>query len=257
MSKRFNSYGISVLINYLGEELNSEEDVSESVGEYIKTIDSMHSKGISGSISIKPTQIGLSVSQSLMEENYRRIIKHAAEMGIFVWLDMEGADTVDRTIALYLQSGHANSGICIQSYLKRSYMDTAHIVKTGRIIRLVKGAYKPDSNISYTTKTGTTENYRKIMKYLFAHSDRFMLATHDRSLQRQAKRLNSVYKRDVTYAMLNGIDNRYAVEMKKAGEKVAVYIPFGTRWKDYAYRRVTEVGHMSLLLKSLLKSQTV
>ena len=95
------------------------------------------------------------------------------------------------------------------------------------------------------------------MNYLFRHSKEFMIATHDTGLIREALLLNRSYRRDVTYAMLNGIRNKYAVGLAKRGNKTAIYLPFGERWLDYAFRRLREEGHLSLLIKSLFEGQGV
>jgi len=68
-------------------------------------------------------------------------------------------------------------------------------------------------------------------------------------------RLNKKYKKEVTYAMLNGIRNEYAKSLAEQGERVAIYIPFGPKWIDYAYRRMRERGHVSLIMRSLISNK--
>ena len=62
-------------------------------------------------------------------------------------------------------------------------------------------------------------NYRKIMEYLFDYSPQFMIATHDMELVKDAIALNNRYKKNVSYAMLNGINNSAAKELAVKGRK--------------------------------------
>jgi proline dehydrogenase len=256
-AKEINRRWISVVINFLGEDFARKADVQEAVDTYLALMARMAGEQIHGDISLKPSQIGLGISYNLMKENYVKIMEKARMGGIFVWLDMEEPRHVDATIRMYLEMGrYARGGICIQAYLKRSREDVKVITREGGTVRLVKGAYV------YKEGTGMIKrrdeigaNYRKIMHYLFEHSPRFTIATHDLGIVKEALALNTRQKKDVTYAMRNGINNGAAKELAAKREKVALYLPFGTRWIGYSYRRLREIGHIRLIIGSLFVSQ--
>jgi proline dehydrogenase len=257
LAKKANAKGISVLINYLGEDFVRRIDVSDAVETYMKLLEVLHISKIRADISVKPTQMGLKIGRELMESNYARIVESARSKGIFVWLDMEEQWAVDQTIAMYLKSvKKGNVGICIQAYLKRSHDDVVKIVRAKGIIRLVKGAYGLGHG-TFNTKDEITESYRKLLEYLFDHSERFTVATHDPALMWYSATLNKRYHRHITYSMLNGINNKKALQIASEGENVALYVPFGTRWLAYSYRRLKEGGHLSLIVRSLFANQTV
>jgi len=258
LAKKANSKGISVLINYLGEDFVRGRDVSEAVGTYVKLLDRIEKERVSADISVKPTQIGLKLGRALMESNYAKIVDHAKAKGIFVWLDMEELETIDKTMAVYLKSVRkGNTGICVQAYLKRSHGDLAKIVRAGGTVRLVKGAYSSRGGVAFRSKGEIASNYARLLHYLFEHSERFTVATHDPSLIDYAMGLNRVHRRNVTYAMLNGINNKRVLEIAREKERMALYVPFGTRWIAYSYRRLREGGHLSLILQSLISNQTL
>ncbi len=135
--------------------------------------------------------------------------------------------------------------------------DAERIVGMGGAIRLVKGAYSESRKIAYTSRDETTRNYVRIMEYLFKHSGRFMIATHDQGIIAQAMELNRSYRREVTYAMLSGIKNKALVRLAATGNKVAAYVPFGEKWVDYAFRRLREESHILLVMKSLFQNQRI
>lgn len=255
-TKRFNKERISASINYLGENFSDKAEVDRTVGVYAKLIEEIHGSNVDAAISVKPTQLGLLIGKGYAKRNYSRIVRLARKKGIFVWLDMEEHQYVDDTISLYRsQQRRRGTGICIQAYLRRSDDDVKRLVKAGAVIRLVKGAYKEGERIAYPTRKAVTANYLRLMSYLFRNSDEFMIATHDTDMIREALLLNRSYRRKVSYAMLNGIRNKYLVELAKMGNKTVVYIPFGERWFDYSVRRLREEGHLTLILRSLFQSQ--
>jgi len=260
-SKKFNARNIATIINYLGEELTDRMRISAAFDTYMKLLDEIKSSGINASISVKPSQLGLAVNYRLFESNYMRILRAAASLKIFVWLDMEGQNYISSTIKAYMNgiknAGDENiSGICIQANMRRSFTDIKKILAQKGIIRLVKGAYSSGIRQQYQSRTQVDNNFINLMKYIYTHSGTFMIATHDIRIIELSMQLSVKYKRNVTYAMLNGIRNHLAVELARK-EKVAVYVPFGPDWVAYSYRRLKEAGHLSIILKSLLENQGI
>ncbi len=257
VAMRFNSHKISVLINYLGEDISDPKEVDNTVAEYSSLINIISKSKLNASISIKPTQIGYSISEKLFFKNYSYILNLASKRKIFLWLDMEDIDAIESTIDAYLNNFDGkNSGICIQAYLKRSAQDIRRIVKRGGIVRLVKGAYSPKHG-GFGSRALIDNNYKKLLYYLFLNSKQFMVATHDAHEIDYAVKMNRKWRRNVVFGMLNGINNRYAASLAKNKEKVAIYIPYGPNWISYSYRRLKEEGHAITIIKSLGRRQSI
>lgn len=257
IGKRLNANNAVPIFNYLGEDFKEIEKVKETVDKYLEVISEIKKSKLKAEISLKPTELGIGINTAAARKNYALIVGSARKNNVFVWLDMESHKYVDPTIKLYeTQLGKGGVGICIQSYLRRSGKDLEHITGKGGIVRLVKGAYSESKRIAFGSRSETTANYYALMKYLFKNSKRFMIATHDQGILDEAMLLNRSYRRDVTYAMLNGIRNKYAMQLAQLS-KVAIYVPFGKRWFSYSYRRLREEGHLTLILRSLLESQRI
>ncbi|MFP3278209.1 MAG: proline dehydrogenase family protein [Candidatus Micrarchaeota archaeon] len=256
IADHFNKLGMHAIINYLGEELTSEKDVEDAVEKYVSLIREIKNNGLDASISVKITQLGLRLGKELPYKNYNKLAESARKNKVFLWLDMEASDTVDETINAYKrQVDKGNVGIAIQAYLRRSANDIKELVKINGIVRLVKGAYSVKREIAFQRKEEINKNYERLMLYLFKNARAFTLATHDSNMIERGLELNKKYKKEVTYAMLNGIRNEYAKSLAERGERIAIYIPFGPKWIDYAYRRMRERGHVSLIMRSLISSK--
>lgn len=252
-AKELNASHTGAILNCLGEEFEDQQYVSEAVFTYLQLIKEMRKNKVDASISVKATQLGLNIGKGLAGRNYAKIANFARKHGVFVWLDMESPETIDSIISVYeTQVRKGGVGIALQARMRRSEKDLRRLLRKKAIIRLVKGAYKGSSKIAFQTKKEVDENYARLMRNLFKNSKEFTIATHDSRLISEAIVLNRSCRRKVTYAMLNGIRNRYAEELVMSGNHVAVYVPFGSRWSDYAYRRFKERSNTMLILRSLL-----
>ncbi|MCI2412458.1 proline dehydrogenase family protein [Cuniculiplasma divulgatum] len=256
--ERFRKIGIGAIFNYLGEALTDPKDIEEATGIYLNILDKIEDGDQQFQISIKPTQIGLSVSLDAAKKNLERIVSKANEKKIFTWIDMEESELVDKTIELYRsQISTGNVGLCVQSYLRRTKNDVEELSKEGGIFRLVKGAYTEDEKVAFKTKDEINKNYEDILTFMFENTKMFMVASHDELMIEKAVKLSEEHKKEVWYGMLNGIRNQYLIDLQKRGKKTFSYIPFGQKWIQYSVRRMQEAGHISLLMKSMLHGQKV
>lgn len=251
VSRSVQSRGAIPLVNYLGEELYDRAAIESSVKEYERLMGAMAEGGIRGEVAVKPTQIGLSVSYDLARENYSRLAKRARDLGIFLWLDMESYRYLEGTLKLYFSEvGNGGVGVAIQSYLRRSERDLMDIVRAKGVVRLVKGAYRESPEVAFQSWEERTSNYRRLMRYLFDEAERFTIATHDKSILREAFEMNAERKKDVTLAVLLGIRNSYLYSLVEKGAKGAIYIPYGELWLDYVRRRMREAANLALIIKT-------
>lgn len=244
--------GRHAIVNKLGEYHKSKTQINKTVKEYQKIVSSFRKWKIRGAISVKPTQIGLSISKKECKRNFQIIIKKAALSHIFVWIDMESSEHTDETIEIYydLFARYERLGIALQSNLKRTKNDLIDLLEHGAKIRLVKGAYKESSRIAFQSKEKVDENYVRLMKILFKNGNEFGIATHDSKLIDLATRLSKKFKRKFEFQMLKGIRDEMKPILLKKHFVVSDYIPYGTNWLPYSIRRVKERKRNILLLGS-------
>lgn len=244
--------GRHAIINKLGEYHTTKPPITQTLREYQKIVSSFRKWKIRGAISVKPTQVGLSISKRQCLKNFQKIIKIASESHVFVWIDMESAEHTDDTIEIYydLFYRYERLGIALQANLKRTKNDLIDLISHGAKIRLVKGAYKEPSIISYQSRKKVDENFLKLMKILFKDGNEFGIATHDSKLIDSAIGLARKHKKKFEFQMLKGIRNEIKPSLIKKGFVVADYIPYGTNWLPYSIRRLKERKRNILLLGS-------
>jgi len=244
--------GMGVIINRLGEYHTSKQIIEKTIAEYKTVMASFKKWKVSGGISVKPTQIGLSRSKKECLQNYESLIKAAASSQSFVWMDMEAADHTDETIQMYqnLFARYERLGIALQANLMRTEVDLADLLSMGAKIRLVKGAYRENSEIAFKSKEEIDKNYLKLLKTLFEKGNEFGIATHDTKMIGTAITLSKKHTRKFEFQMLRGIRDELKPSLVKKGFALVEYIPYGTNWLPYSIRRLKERRRNILLLGS-------
>ena len=252
--------GRHAIINKLGEYNTSKKQILSTIDEYQKIINSFRKWNIRGAISVKPTQIGLSISQKEFCRNFEKIVQEARDAHVFVWLDMESSDHTDETIEIYnaFFSKYERLGIALQANLKRTEDDLNDLLGIGAKIRLVKGAYREKTSIAFKSKEDVDKNYVKLMNILFKKCNEFAIASHDGKIIRKAQNLSKKYPKKFEFQMLKGIREELKSDLIKKKFVVSDYIPYGVNWLPYSIRRIKERKRNILLLgSSLIQSQRV
>ncbi len=251
-ARRSYKYGRHAIVNKLGEYHTSKNEIEKTIQEYQIICSSFREWKVRGGISVKPTQVGLSISRDECLKNFQKIIDDAMKSHTFVWIDMESAEHTDDTISIYndLFARYERLGIAIQANLRRSKNDLMDLLSHGAKIRLVKGAYKEDKKIAFTSKEEIDKSFVRLMKILFKDGNEFGIATHDSEIIKKAVRLSKKHQRKFEFQMLKGIRGDLKPQLTKKGFIVSDYIPYGTNWLPYSIRRLKERKRNILLLGS-------
>jgi len=262
-AKKSNHNGMSAILNYLGEGYVEKSQIDRSVTEYITLLDLLKSNDIRGSVSVKPTQIGLSVGYDKCLGNFRKISEKAKQSGHFMWIDIESSNFVEDTLSIYLEilKKNRDTGVAIQSYLKRSHSDLLHLMEHSANLRIVKGAYSEEKDKAYQSINEINQNFSTLMKLVLEESvyDGIVaIATHDSKLIQEALVLSwkgSERMKNLQFQLLKGIRDELKLQLVTNGYLVLEYIPYGEKWLQYSIRRIKErKRNVFLLARSLIES---
>lgn len=249
-----NARKLHVILNRLGEHTPDRGLIEGYTQEYLRLLDAINEQEINGTISVKPSQLGLAVDPLLFKSNLERILERAERSKRSVWLDMENSPYTEATLRAYaeLLTDHPSLGVCLQANLKRTQKDLQNLLTIGGKIRIVKGAYPEDSSIAYKKGSIIDSNYKELMEMLFKAGDNFAIATHDTELIEEAERLGKANKKNFEFAMLKGIRDDLKEKLIGQGYRVSEYIPYGPEWYNYSKRRIRErKRNILLLLRSI------
>jgi proline dehydrogenase len=236
--------GIKATFDLLGEDV-LDRDAAKRCAELNRELLRVIPDGIERNVSIKLTTMGLDISEDFCLEQTAGILAEAKRLGGFVRIDMEGSKHTQRTLDAFrrLRRDYDNVGIVLQTYLHRTHDDAQECVRKGDRVRLCKGAYKEPAEVALQAMDDIRANFMKCAELLLGKGNYPALATHDEVLVKHGldwTAANGVGKERFEFQMLYGLRPRRWEELVKAGYNVRVYVPFGTHWLPYFYRRLRE-----------------
>lgn len=251
--------GLLTTVDVLGEAVTSAELARAAADRYVVTLDALRARGLDANVSLKLSQMGLDVDPSLCRQSVARIFARAAETGAFVRIDMEDHTKVDATLALWrdLRPINPNSGVVIQSMLRRSEDDIDRLIAERARVRLCKGAYQEPPSVAFQDKAEVDASYARLMERLLNEGEYPALATHDVRLIQAAveiARRAGIGRDRFEFQMLYGVRRDLQQQLIDAGYRVRLYVPYGGEWYPYYMRRLAErPANVAFIVGSLLR----
>ena len=261
------SSGRCVSIDYLGEDVTDADDAGAAVRVYLDLID--HLARFGDQAAVRPLEVSLKLSalgqsldrdgEKIARENAFAICEAARRAGVWVTVDAEDHTTTDSTLRIVrdLRPEFGWLGVALQAYLRRTLGDCEEFAAAGARIRLCKGAYDEPAAVAYRDPAAVTAAYLRCLRVLMAGSGYPMVASHDPAiieavpaLAREAGRAAT----DFEYQMLYGIRDGEQRRLTACGNRVRVYVPFGTQWYGYFMRRLAErPANLTFFLRALAR----
>jgi proline dehydrogenase len=288
--------GLSVTLDYLGEDTRDARRAAMVRGEYIALLEKLRAEGLTADgaveVSVKPTAVGLLLSpggatprsirtprgmpdeepsisgmqaglssegEQIASENIEQIVAAAAAAGTTVTIDAEDHRTTEASLrmAARLRERYPGVGSVVQASLRRTEDDLRALVTPGTRVRLCKGAYNEPLSEAFTDAHEIDKSFARGLRVLMEGPGYPMVATHDPRLVRIAAALG--LSRDAgsfEYQMLYGIRSDEQARLAASGARVRVYVPYGGDWYGYLVRRLAERPASLGLLLPRVRSTT-
>lgn len=255
--------GLNATLDHLGEDTRDAAQATAIRDAYIELLTVLHREALTDAaeVSVKLSALGQAlpdIGEKLALENARAICEAAAAAGTTVTLDMEDHTTVDSTLHILreLRQEFLWVGAVLQSMLLRTPDDCRDLAVPGSRVRLVKGAYAEPPHVAHARKADVDAAYERCAEILMAGGAYPMIASHDTRMiaagkhaARDAHREPGEYE----FQMLYGIRTDLQRDLAREGERVRVYVPFGTDWYGYFMRRLAErPANLVFFLRALL-----
>ena len=244
--RRLNEQGKMATIDVLGEEVSGRREAAEIVRAYHDVFEAIERERLDSNVSVKLTALGLNLAYELCRANLLKVVRHAAESGNFVRIDMEDSSTTTETLELYRElrdEGLDNVGIVLQTALRRSIRDIRALAPLRPNVRLVKGIYVEPPLIAYQDYEEVQSNFVLCLRELLRAGSYVAIATHDELLLAQGKRLvaeHGLTQEQYEFQMLLGVRELAANRLVRDGHRLRIYVPFGEHWYRYSLRRLQE-----------------
>ncbi len=259
--RELNGRGIAASLDLLGESVTQADEARASAAPVVQMLERISAEKLDCNVSVKLTQMGLDLDTALCLANLKSVLDRGRQLNISVRIDMESSAYTQRTLDLFekelLPAYGDLVGIVIQSYLRRSAADIERLVGLRARVRLCKGAYQEPATVAFPAKADVDRSYVELIEKLLERGHRPAVATHDPALIAHVRRFveaKGIAADRFEFQMLYGIRRDLQEDLRRAGFRVRVYVPFGTQWYPYLMRRLAErPANVAFILGNVVK----
>jgi len=245
--RQLNAQGMTATLDFLGEDVLERDAAIKTRDAYFQMTDAIAAAGVQCNVSVKLTAMGMLVDENFALENLASILEYAQAKNPdpFVRIDMEGSAVTQTTLDIFERAyaTHKNVGPVLQAYLRRTPQDVERAIELGARVRICKGAYNEPPEVAYKEMPQIRKQYLECAKALLTRGNYPGIATHDIELIEAIKAFshnNGISNDKFEFQMLYGIRPSVQRQLVREGYRLRIYVPFGTHWAGYFYRRVAE-----------------
>ncbi len=219
---------------------NNKTDTPQSIAnECLAAIAALPAIGSDTYLSVKAPPLGYSRVLA------GAIATEASRLSIPLHFDSHAPDAADPTFELieFLSKTHASIGCTLPGRWRRSLADADRAVEQGLSVRVVKGqwAEAPQNSID------PAEGFLALVDRLAGRSTRVRIATHDKSIAKEALLRLTNAGTPCELELLLGLSNRTSADVAaELGVPVRYYIPFGHGWLPFVLDKVREDPRLAL-----------
>jgi len=253
-----NAAGLTATLDYLGEDVADRALAQRTRDVYLELLQAIRRDGARTNVSVKLSALGLLIDEELAVSHVRSIVAQAQRApDPFVRIDMEGSALTDATLRVFerVYAEHRSVGPVLQAYLRRTPGDVDRAIALGARVRLCKGAYNEPPQIAYRDMPTIRREYLRLAEALLSRGNYPGIATHDERLITAVKTYaadQNIGADRFEFQMLYGVRPSRQRSLVAEGYRVRVYVPFGTHWAGYFYRRILERKENALFALSSL-----
>jgi proline dehydrogenase len=243
--RAINATGASATLDVLGEAVADRAAADRAAAAYVATIERIAAEGLDANVSIKLTQMGLDLGDDVCLAVLGPVVEAGGRHGVFVRIDMESSAYTERTLGIVhrLRAEGHDIGPVIQSYLHRSSEDVERLAVERVRTRICKGAYAEPPEVALQERDAIGDAFVAQCVRLLEADAYPGVATHDLEMVKRvgaAARERGIGQDRYEYQMLYGIRRDVQRQLLADGNRLRVYVPFGTEWYPYFMRRLAE-----------------
>jgi len=117
------------------------------------------------------------------------------------------------------------------------------MIALGARVRLCKGAYAEPPELAYKDMPAIRAQFLRSAEALLERGNYPGIATHDERIIGAVEtfvRERAIARDRFEFQLLYGVRPEWQRRLVSEGYRVRIYVPYGTHWAGYFYRRITE-----------------
>lgn len=244
VATKLNGEGFWATIDVLGEHSKNEEEVETALKEYERLIYAINIRGLKATISIKLTHLGLELGFGFCFNIVKELAAYACQNNVGIEFDMEEFKFNPETIVIFrgLSKPEDGNRLCLQANIKNSLDNFEILHEDGHPVRLVRGAYEENSEVSYRNGKDIQGMFKSLIHMVIQkttlnrlrgiNAPKHAIATRDPKIIEHVKRFieanepSPLNRNCVEFQLLFGY-LALGRQLLNEGYPVRIYLPYG------------------------------
>ncbi|MGC8537500.1 MAG: hypothetical protein ACP5MZ_00765 [Candidatus Micrarchaeia archaeon] len=261
LTKSLNDKDMSATITFLNENVNDTGKARYNLNSYMQLIKQISRLNLGASISVRMSQLGLTLPNGIIEHNMLSLLTTAKSSHVNAWFEYEDALGLKGMVDLYKRYNELYDGIGIELPLQHPKIEQViDSLPKAALVKLISHYHMNEPKESTKDKEkakqkGHIDMYMNYINKLHELKATVHIQEPDEKTVYRLAKANKQYKRDLIFELPLGYSKRWQSKFIKEKMRVSVYVPYGKDWVPYAINKLTE-GRIRELAVSILDGKT-
>ncbi len=244
-------HATATLLNDRSMDLQKAKYNTNSYLQMVRQISRLH---LNSDISLRPSQLGYSLSEEAFNKNLEDIVSLGSQAGIKTWLELENDLNYDSIITMYTRLRDTYSGIGVEvpyglngSAFKQLSRKDGHMkIVVGKRYAdrsKAKAEAGAEKNGKEGKKSASKSRIDDMVNYFGraagACRDVMISDTEESNVMKIANKSKEL-KKGVMFELPFGESNKKLNKLIKSRINLSIYTPYGKDWVTYAVNRLAE-----------------
>jgi len=239
--QKLNDRGMRATVTFLNEHVKSMPKARYNINSYIQLAKTLSRLSVNSDVSLRLTQLGYFLNHNIASDGFSEILDAAESGSCRLWLEHEDGIRTQELVDFYRDAASKAAGIEIPlGYV----LENGRASKNAKLLRAVKlTAYGYDAKeraLKHKHQKDLLGTYQEAIDRLLPAKPYLTVLCQDEKFVDRLALSNSIYRKNLTFEVPLGYNNKRVNMLMKKHTNLSVYIAYGKDWLPYAINRLTE-----------------
>ncbi len=246
-----NNRGFHATVTLLNEHVDDQTKAKYNTNAYLQFIRQLHRLHLNSDVSIRLSQIGQGIDDTMMEKNLEAIIDLANSAKQRLWLEDEGRLGPEEILPLYRKFKQKCSTLGVE-IIPDTESPSKRIASNKDIFKL---RFKlPERSKERKERPDRLKLYNEYIGAIMSKRASLTILEDDPKLINRIVSANKDYKRNLIFELPLGYSTKRLAYLQKSKLNLSVYVPYGKDWVPYFIDRLAE-GRVRNIAVALLNGE--
>jgi proline dehydrogenase len=246
-----NNKGFHATVTLLNDHVDDQSKAKYNTNAYIHFIRQLSRLHLNSDVSIRLSQIGYGIDDTMLEKNLQDILNVANSSKRRIWIEQESGPDNEDIMQVYrkFRPQCSTLGAEIKPEINS---DIKHLVSKKDMLKL---RFMPATKQKEQgEKKDRLKLYKEYIDALMGKDVTLTVLEDDPKLINRIISSNKDYKRNLIFEIPLGYSNKKLAVLQKGKLNLSVYVPYGKDWIPYFINRLSE-GRVKNIAVALLNGE--